>query len=104
MTRSDAHPLHWRISHELNGIAREMGISCTEANPGGQQGVRSAAWDSARLVGQLIRLILTDGKVMKGSGKTARPRIFVVGARGIPDMEGGAEKNAEAVFPLLVEA
>jgi glycosyltransferase involved in cell wall biosynthesis len=29
-------------------------------------------------------------------------RIFVVGARGIPDVEGGAEKNAERLFPLLV--
>lgn len=28
--------------------------------------------------------------------------IFVVGARGIPDVEGGAEKNAERLFPLLV--
>lgn len=30
-------------------------------------------------------------------------RIFVVGARGIPDVEGGAEKNAERLFPLMVE-
>ena len=29
-------------------------------------------------------------------------KIFVVGARGIPDVEGGAEKNAERLFPLLV--
>ncbi len=29
-------------------------------------------------------------------------RIFVVGARGIPDVEGGAEKNAERLFPALV--
>ena len=29
--------------------------------------------------------------------------IMVIGARGIPDVEGGAEKNAEAVFPLLAE-
>jgi len=28
--------------------------------------------------------------------------IFVVGARGIPDVEGGAEKNAEKLFPLMV--
>ncbi|ASK89097.1 glycosyltransferase family 4 protein [Sphingorhabdus sp. SMR4y] len=27
--------------------------------------------------------------------------ILVVGARGIPDVEGGAEKNAERLFPLL---
>lgn len=30
-------------------------------------------------------------------------RILVVGARGIPDAEGGAEKNAEQLFPRLVE-
>lgn len=29
-------------------------------------------------------------------------RIFVVGARGIPNVEGGAEKNAEALFPRVV--
>jgi glycosyltransferase involved in cell wall biosynthesis len=29
--------------------------------------------------------------------------IMVIGARGIPDVEGGAEKHAEALFPLLVE-
>lgn len=27
--------------------------------------------------------------------------IFVVGARGVPDVEGGAEKNAEMLFPLV---
>jgi glycosyltransferase involved in cell wall biosynthesis len=30
------------------------------------------------------------------------PLIFVVGARGVPDVEGGAEKNAEMLFPLVV--
>jgi glycosyltransferase involved in cell wall biosynthesis len=30
--------------------------------------------------------------------------IFVVGARGIPDVEGGAEKNAEMLFPLVAGA
>lgn len=30
-------------------------------------------------------------------------RIFVVGARGIPDVEGGAEKNAERLFPRIAE-
>ena len=30
--------------------------------------------------------------------------IIVVGARGIPNMEGGAEKNAEKVFPRIVAA
>lgn len=30
--------------------------------------------------------------------------ILVVGARGIPDVEGGAEKNAEKLFPLMVAA
>jgi glycosyltransferase involved in cell wall biosynthesis len=29
------------------------------------------------------------------------PTIFVVGARGVPDVEGGAEKNAEMLFPLV---
>jgi len=29
-------------------------------------------------------------------------KIFVVGARGIPNVEGGAEKNAEALFPRVV--
>lgn len=29
------------------------------------------------------------------------PLIFVVGARGVPDVEGGAEKNAEKLFPLI---
>ncbi len=28
--------------------------------------------------------------------------IFVVGARGVPDVEGGAEKNAEMLFPRVV--
>jgi glycosyltransferase involved in cell wall biosynthesis len=32
------------------------------------------------------------------------PRIFVVGARGVPDVEGGAEKNAEKLFPLIAAA
>lgn len=32
----------------------------------------------------------------------ARPRVLVIGARGIPNMEGGAEKNAEELFPRLV--
>lgn len=27
--------------------------------------------------------------------------VFVVGTRGIPDVEGGAEKNAERLFPLM---
>jgi len=30
------------------------------------------------------------------------PLIFVVGARGVPDVEGGCEKNAEMLFPLVV--
>jgi glycosyltransferase involved in cell wall biosynthesis len=33
-----------------------------------------------------------------------RPLVMVVGARGIPDVEGGAEKNAEMLFPRLVQA
>lgn len=32
------------------------------------------------------------------------PLIFVVGARGVPDVEGGCEKNAEMLFPLVVGA
>lgn len=30
-------------------------------------------------------------------------RVLVVGARGIPNVEGGAEKNAEMIFPLMVD-
>lgn len=37
---------------------------------------------------------------MPNSGAKA-PLIFVVGARGVPDVEGGAEKNAEMLFPLV---
>jgi len=34
--------------------------------------------------------------------KSSRPiKVLVVGARGIPDVEGGAEKNAEALFPRM---
>lgn len=33
-----------------------------------------------------------------------RPTVLVVGARGIPDVEGGAEKNAERLFPLIAAA
>jgi len=29
--------------------------------------------------------------------------VFVVGTRGIPDVEGGAEKNAERLFPLMAQ-
>jgi glycosyltransferase involved in cell wall biosynthesis len=35
-------------------------------------------------------------------GVASTPSIFVVGARGIPNIEGGAEKNAEALFPRVV--
>jgi glycosyltransferase involved in cell wall biosynthesis len=42
---------------------------------------------------------------MPATNETARedeaPLIFVVGARGVPDVEGGAEKNAEMLFPLV---
>lgn len=34
----------------------------------------------------------------------SKPFIFVVGARGIPDVEGGAEKNAEMLFPRIAAA
>jgi glycosyltransferase involved in cell wall biosynthesis len=33
-----------------------------------------------------------------------RPSVLVIGARGIPNVEGGAEKNAEALFPRLAGA
>lgn len=33
-----------------------------------------------------------------------KPLVLVVGARGIPNVEGGAEKNAEKLFPRLVAA
>ena len=33
-----------------------------------------------------------------------RPTVMVVGARGIPDVEGGAEKNAEMLFPRIAAA
>lgn len=33
-----------------------------------------------------------------------KPFVFVVGARGIPDVEGGAEKNAEMLFPRIAAA
>jgi glycosyltransferase involved in cell wall biosynthesis len=42
---------------------------------------------------------------MPATNETSRedeaPLIFVVGARGVPDVEGGAEKNAEMLFPLV---
>lgn len=39
---------------------------------------------------------------MSPNDQTKRtPLIFVVGARGVPDVEGGAEKNAEMLFPLV---
>jgi len=41
---------------------------------------------------------------MSAPNKTETPQapsIFVVGARGVPDVEGGAEKNAEMLFPLV---
>jgi glycosyltransferase involved in cell wall biosynthesis len=44
---------------------------------------------------------------MTPNAKTKRdpaPSIFVVGARGVPDVEGGAEKNAEMLFPLVAAA
>lgn len=38
------------------------------------------------------------------SSENAALRVVVVGARGVPHVEGGAEKNAENLFPLLSEA
>src|SRR5689334_13340825 len=40
------------------------------------------------------------GRAMAKSAEA--PLIFVVGARGVPDVEGGCEKNAEMLFPLVV--
>jgi glycosyltransferase involved in cell wall biosynthesis len=48
-----------------------------------------------------VRARRTGRATAKGAEFLAN-RIFVVGARGIPDVEGGAEKNAERLFPLLV--
>lgn len=31
-------------------------------------------------------------------------KILVIGSRGLPDVEGGAEKNAECLFPLIASA
>lgn len=38
------------------------------------------------------------------SDRARRPTVLVIGARGIPDVEGGAEKNAERLFPLIAAA
>lgn len=35
------------------------------------------------------------------ASEPSRSDIFVVGARGVPDVEGGAEKNAEMLFPRV---
>lgn len=35
------------------------------------------------------------------SSQLSLVRVLVIGARGIPNAEGGAEKNAEVLFPLL---
>jgi glycosyltransferase involved in cell wall biosynthesis len=45
---------------------------------------------------------LTQTAAYTRSGRTGI-RVLVIGARGIPDVEGGAEKNAEALFPLVAE-
>lgn len=41
---------------------------------------------------------------MASTSEPIAPHIFVVGARGVPDVEGGAEKNAEMLFPLVAAA
>ncbi len=51
-----------------------------------------AGLDSAYLTAQDAGVALADAE---------SPLIFVVGARGVPDVEGGAEKNAEMLFPLV---
>jgi len=38
------------------------------------------------------------------NGSRKMSDIMVIGARGIPDVEGGAEKNAEMVFPLVAKS
>lgn len=40
-------------------------------------------------------------KISESNSDAETPLIFVVGARGVPDVEGGAEKNAEMLFPLV---
>ncbi len=43
--------------------------------------------------------------VSRHLGATVSPaKILVIGSRGLPDVEGGAEKNAECLFPLIVSA
>lgn len=44
-----------------------------------------------------------DSRVQPHVPQLLNNRVFVVGARGIPDVEGGAEKNAERLFPRLAE-
>lgn len=39
--------------------------------------------------------------IRESQAGSASPLVFVVGARGVPDVEGGAEKNAEMLFPLV---
>jgi glycosyltransferase involved in cell wall biosynthesis len=43
-----------------------------------------------------------EGAAKSVSGGGKQGHIFVVGARGIPDVEGGVEKNTERLFPLVV--
>jgi glycosyltransferase involved in cell wall biosynthesis len=45
------------------------------------------------------------GLADEGAGlATPAQTILVIGARGVPDVEGGAEKGAEATFPLIAQA
>jgi glycosyltransferase involved in cell wall biosynthesis len=46
--------------------------------------------------------LLRDHRRSHWSVEQKMARILVIGARGIPDVEGGAEKNAEKLFPRLV--
>ena len=47
---------------------------------------------------------MTIKSAAQAHGYLGNTSIFVVGARGIPDVEGGAEKNAEMLFPRIAAA
>ncbi|MDI6026881.1 glycosyltransferase family 4 protein [Corticibacterium sp. UT-5YL-CI-8] len=40
---------------------------------------------------------------MSATTRTARPKVMMLGLRGIPDVQGGVERHVEALAPLLVE-
>ncbi len=62
-------------------------------------------WHNAALFASLLGLGLAFMTSITATARDAEsPLIFVVGARGVPDVEGGAEKNAEMLFPLVAAA